>query len=209
MNAWPPDTAATPYYLQAGNGLSRTPPTDERATSHYCYDPARPTPVVGGTQFSPWAGQYNNRRLEARSDVLVFTSEPLREEIEVIGVVRMELYVRSSAEYTDFFGRLCDVSADGRSVNVCDGLFRIEPGTGERQPDGSLRIEIDLWATAYRFKRGHSLRVQVSSGAHPRWSRNLGTKNQLHGSEMRPADQTIYHDRLHPSMIVIPTISFA
>jgi putative CocE/NonD family hydrolase len=150
----------------------------------------------------------DNRTLEGRPDVLVYTTPPLTDDIEVIGPVRLELYVRSSLAHTDFFGRLCDVHANGRSVNICDGLFRIEPGQGEPQSDGSLQISVDMWATAHRFRRGHCLRLQVSSGAHPRWSRNLGTGEPLGtGTRMMAAEQTIYHDRAHPSALVLPITS--
>jgi predicted acyl esterase len=80
----------------------------------------------------------------------------------------------------------------------------VEPGKGERLPDGILRLEVSLWATANRFKRGHRIRLQVSSGAHPRWARNLGTgAHMTTGITMRPADQTVYHDSAHPSALVL------
>jgi hypothetical protein len=97
------------------------------------------------------------------------------------------------------------VQGDGRSLNVCDGLIRIQPGRGEPQPDGSLCIEVDMWATAYQFQPGHRLRLQVSSGAHPRISRNLGTGELLmHSTTMQAANQTIYHDPDHPSALLLP-----
>ena len=81
----------------------------------------------------------------------------------------------------------------------------MEPGRGKEQHDGSLRLEIDLWATAHRFGQGHRIRLQVSSGAHPRWSRNLGTgEPQAIGVRMQAADQSIYHDTAHPSAVVLP-----
>jgi hypothetical protein len=119
--------------------------------------------------------------------------------------VRLRLYVQSSTPYTDFFGRLCDVHGDGRSLNICDGLLRVEPGIGEIQPDGSQCLEISLNATAHRFLAGHRLRLQVSSGAHPRVSRNLGTGEPVLTSvRMVPSDQTIYHDPNHPSALILP-----
>ena len=151
------------------------------------------------------AGCVDNRSLEARPDVLIFTSAPLSRPVEVIGQPRLVLYARSSLAYTDFFGRLCDVYPDGRSMNVCDKLFRLEPGRGEAQPDGSIRLVLDLLPTAYRFSAGHRLRLQVSSGAHPRWNRNLGTGEPLvTGTEIRSAHQTIHHDQDHPSQLVLP-----
>lgn len=100
---------------------------------------------------------------------------------------------------------LSDLHPDGRSINLCDGLFRIEPGSGDAQPDGTLRIEIDLRATANRFLPGHRLRLLVSSGSHPRWNRNLGTGEPLAtATRMAAADQAVYHDRLHPSALILP-----
>ncbi len=203
MDSWPPPAREVRYYLRARRTLATEAPIDREETSAYTYNPANPTPALGGTQFSLFGGPMDNRKLEARSDVLTFTTTPLAAPLEVIGPVRLSLYVRSSLEYTDFFGRLCDVHPNGQSINICDGLFRIIPGKGERQADGSLRIEIDMWATAHRFKIGHSLRLQVSSGAHPRWARNLGTADPL-GTLMNIAQQTIYHDRGHPSALLLP-----
>src|SRR5262249_33942600 len=116
--------------------------------------------------------------------------------------------VRSSLAYTDFFGRLCDVSPNGESINICDGLFRVKPSKGQPQTDNSLCIEIEMWATAYRFAPTHRIRLQVSSGAHPRWSRNLGAGEMTAlDTEMKPAHQTIYHDVTHPSALVLPVFA--
>jgi hypothetical protein len=205
MDEWPPPCQETRYYLHDKHRLNTRPPQDDLETDHYCYDPADPTPYAGGAEFSVWAGPRDNRELEARPDVLKYTTAALHQAVEVIGPVCLELYVRSSLDYTDFFGRVCDVYPDGRSINVCDGLFRVLPGKGEPQPDGSLRIELDLWATAYRFQSGHRIRLLVASGAHPRWMRNLGTGQQF-GAEMKVAEQTVYHDSLHPSALVLPVI---
>ncbi len=205
FDAYPPRAKPTRYYL--GDPLCRKAPQNEDSGDRYTYDPADPTPALGGTQFGLPGGPRDNRPLERRADVLTYTSEPLYEDVEVIGAVCLELYVQSSCAYTDFFGRVCDVHPDGRSINICDGLFRIQPGKGEPQPDGSLRIEIDLWATAYRFREGHAIRLLVSSGAHPRWSRNLGTGEPMTTSTaMCVAQQTIYHDRAHPSALVLPVM---
>ncbi|HEX7973274.1 MAG TPA: CocE/NonD family hydrolase, partial [Anaerolineales bacterium] len=171
----------------------------------YIYDPRDPTPAVGGPLMNLQGGQQDNWTLEAREDVLTFTSPPLERDLEVIGTVRLKLYVRSSLENTDFFGRLCEVHPDGRSINVCDGMLRVEPGLGDLQPDGSLCLVIELWATANNFRRGHCLRLQVSSGAFPRWDRNLGSGEPLaDGTRMFPAHQTVYHDRNHPSELILP-----
>lgn len=207
LDAWPPPAEETRFHLHPDGQLSPESPPADAPPDRYRYDPADPTPAVGGALFgfSGKRGAVDNRELEARPDVLVYTTPPLREDVEVIGPVRLELYAGSNLAHTDFFGRLCDVRPDGESINVCDGLFRLEPGKIEPQPDGSSRVEIDMWATAYRFRRGHRLRLQVSSGAHPRWNRNLGTEEPTPtATTMLAAEQTVYHDREHPSAVVLP-----
>lgn len=207
MDEWPPPAEERRYYLDAGGRLSTTPPAEGVAPDGYRYDPADPTPIIGGTQFNTNAGRQDQGTLEARPDVLVFTLAPLDHPVEVIGPVRLALYARSSLEHTDFVGRLCDVGTDGRSTNVCDGLFRVRPGKGHPQPDGSLLVEVDMWATAYLFKPGHRIRLQVCSAAHPRWSRNTGSGEPLAtATRLIPADQTIYHDRTRPSALVLPVV---
>ena len=91
-----------------------------------------------------------------------------------MGEVSVDLFVRSSLEHTDFFARLCEVDPAGRSVNVCDALLRLVPGRPAPEPDGTIRVRFALWPAAHRFRRGHRLRLQVSSGAHPRYARNTG-----------------------------------
>ncbi len=205
MDDWPPPARETRYFLCGEGRLSTKGPASAPSADHYRYDPADATPVIGGALFNPQAGPRDNRPLEARPDVLCYTTPPLPADVEVIGPVRLELFVRSSQAHTDFVGRLCDVHPDGRSMNVCDGLFQVTPGKGERQPDGSLRIEIDMWATAHRFLQGHRIRLQVTSAAHPRWNRNLGTGEPIGAStNMVVAVQTIYHDDSHPSALVLP-----
>ena len=124
-------------------------------------DPADPTPAFGGPLFgmSGKRGPVDNRKLESRHDVLLYTTPPLESDLEVIGVMRLELYVRSSLEHTDFFGRLCDVEPSGRSINVSDGLLRVSPGNPESEADGTLRLRIELWPTAHSFEQGHCLRL--------------------------------------------------
>ncbi|MGH2517895.1 MAG: CocE/NonD family hydrolase, partial [Ktedonobacterales bacterium] len=137
----------------------------------------------------------------------VYTSAPLDQNVEVIGPVLADLYVRSSLEHTDFFARLCVVEPSGASTNLCDGILRLAPGTPPAHADGSRHIEIALWPTAYTFQRGQRLRVQVSSGAHPRFVRNLGGgEPEATATKMLTADQTIYHDPANPSALVLPIL---
>jgi putative CocE/NonD family hydrolase len=208
MRSWPPPSKKTLLFLAEDRRLSYERPGADEAPDRYIYDPADPTPAVGGPMMNLQGGPRDNRSLEARPDVLTYTTPPLQKEVEVIGPVTLVLHAKSSQEYTDFFGRLCDVAPNGRSTNVCDGLLRVEPAVGRLQPDGTLCLEISLWATAYLFQRGHRMRLQVSSGAFPRFSRNLGTgEPQLTATHMVTASQTIYHDAAHPSALVLPVTS--
>ena len=236
LDTWPPLSRPQEYFLHAHERLSTDACSPDSVPDRYHYDPANPTPVVGGPLFShAQAGPKDNRVLEARPDVLTYTTELLVEAVEIMGAPRVTLHVRSSLAHTDFFARLCDVPPDGRSLNITDGLMRVEPriseawlddghvepGTDESQsevshiesgashslPDGTLRVDVVLWPTAYRFRAGHSIRLQVSSGAHPRWSRNLGTGEPIgSGTRMLAADQTVYHDTTHPSSVSLPVI---
>ena len=147
----------------------------------------------------------DNRVLEARPDVVTYTSAPLAGDLEVAGEVVADLFVGSDREHTDFFARLCDVGPAGRSTNICDALLRLAPGRPERQPDGTIRARITLWPAAHRFRRGHRLRLQVSSGAHPRYARNPGTGDPLGTAvHLVPARQQVFHDPGHPSAVILP-----
>lgn len=209
---WPPaGQVPTPWYLRPGGGLDpdgldpdggAADGAEPGEPSRYRYDPADPTPTVGGPRLGGGGGPRDNRRLEARPDVLTFTGPVLPDALDVLGAVTAEIYLRSSRSCTDVFARLCDVSPDGRSTNVCDGIVRLTEAD-EPEADGVRRVQVELWPTAYRFRPGHRVRLQVSSGAHPRFDRNLGTGDQL-GTEMVPSDQEILHDRPHPSAVHLP-----
>ncbi|MBA3851785.1 MAG: CocE/NonD family hydrolase [Chloroflexi bacterium] len=204
LPAWPPPAVATSWYLGAGGRLAPQSPSDS-PPSRYRYDPADPTPTVGGVVLGRHAGSRDNRQLEARSDVLTFTSAVLDADLEIIGPVGAALHIRSNLDYTDVFVRLCDVEPGGRSINVCDGVRRVAPGTHRPDPDGVFTVAVALWPTAYRFRRGHRLRLQVSSGAHPRVARNVGSGEPLAtGTSLRVAQQEVFHDRMHPSAVILP-----
>jgi uncharacterized protein len=147
----------------------------EDGSDRYRYDPADPTPNLGGAIFAfTGAGPVDNATRESRTDVLSYTSEPLSEDLTIIGQAHATVRATASAPHVDFFVRLCDVSPDGVSININDGLFRVTPET-QVQADGSWTLEFTLHATAHSFRKGNRLRLQVSSGAHPRYARNLGT----------------------------------
>jgi uncharacterized protein len=209
---WPPPAQSLRWSLRPNGALTTTPPdaTDTTEPDRYRYDPADPTPAVGGNSLGLPArmGQHDNRALEARPDVLVYTSRPLARDMEVIGPVNADLYVASSLDHTDFFVRLCVVEESGKSLNLCDSILRLTPENFAPDPDGVRHIQIALWPTAYRFRRGQRVRVQVSSGAHPRFARNTGTgEPQATATKLLVADQAVYHDPAHPSAITLPVLT--
>jgi putative CocE/NonD family hydrolase len=125
--------------------------------------------------------------------------------VEAIGPVRVELWVRSDSPHFDVFARVCDVDRTGASWNVCDAIVRIAPGRFDPTDDGTRKVAFDLWPTAHRFAGGHRVRLQVSSGAHPRYMRNPGTgEDPIAATSTRPIDIEILHDRAHPSALVLP-----
>ncbi|MEU6643353.1 CocE/NonD family hydrolase [Saccharomonospora sp. NPDC046836] len=202
---WPPARAiAQRWYLHAGGTLTPERPQMREDVTGFQYDPTHPVPTVGGHGVlwpgSP-SGPMDQAAVEARDDVLVFTSPRLSHDLDVTGRVRVVLYASSSAPSTDWVARLCDVHPDGRSINLCDGIVRVT--TVSRGVD---RYEIDLWSTSNVFLRGHRLRVHITSSSFPRWDRNLNTGDQdaVHSHVAR---QRVHHDAEHPSHIEIPVIT--
>jgi putative CocE/NonD family hydrolase len=174
FDTYPP---APPQYQELFIGAERvlapTPAAD--GSDHYRYDPSDPTPNLGGAIFAfTGAGMVDNAAREGRSDVVSYTSAPLSEDLTIIGQTNVRLHARATLPHVDFFLCLCEVSLNGISRNICDGLFRVTPQT-PKQPDGSWRLDFPLHATAHLFRTGTRLRLQVSSGAHPRFARNPGT----------------------------------
>lgn len=205
---FPPDNIQpTALYLHENGELSADMPHNE-APDMYIYHPENPTPYIGGTQFHLWnAGKRDNRRVEKRDDVLIYTTAPLSAPIEIIGYVRLQVYVYTDVACADFYGRLCDVHPDGRSYNICDGLMRLSKKATSPLPDGTYCIEVDMWATAHHFKAGHRLRLQIASAAHPRWARNLCVDEPfLTCTDYQQAHQQIFHDADHPSALLLPMV---
>jgi putative CocE/NonD family hydrolase len=203
LEDWPPPADAVPWFLQPSGGLGRDVPP-QSAPDMYRYNPQDPTPSVGGIGMLT-GGAVDNRSLEARSDVLVYTSDPLTSPLLVLGPVEAELWVGSSLENVDFFVRLCDVWPDGRSINVCDGLQRFGPHSIAREDDGAFRARVALWPAGHRFAPGHRLRVQVSSGSHPVYARNLGTGEAVAtATTTLVSDQLVHHSPGRPSFLTVP-----
>lgn len=204
----PPGTERRRLYLRAGGGLDGEAPAGEDAPpSRYRYDPAEPTPAFGGPLLMERRPVRDNRPLEARSDVLTFTGEPLAADLDAIGPVAAEVWIRSSREDTDLFARVCDVDPEGASWNVTDALIRLSPDEPPRDADGIAHVRLDLWPIAHRFRAGHRIRVQISSGAHPRYARNPGTgEDPLRATRLLAADQEVFHDAARPSSVELSVV---
>jgi uncharacterized protein len=182
------------WFLHADRSLAPTAPQPDAQASELSYDPADPVPTRGGNGvLSPGfaSGPVEQARVESRDDVLVFTSEPLQQELEVTGPVSVVLHAASSAPSADWVARLCDVHPDGRSYNLCDGIVRITENADRLQ-----RVEIDLWSTSNAFLPGHRLRVHITNSSFPRWDRNPNL-----------ARQHIHHASDHPSWIELPVVA--
>lgn len=209
---WPvPGARRSAFYLGNGGTLSDTAPQHPSEPDRYAYDPANPTPTVGGSIVSYLypPGSVDVSGVQRRLDVLTYTSEPLERNLDVVGPLRMVLYATSSAEDTDFAVRLSDIFPDGRAIQLQNGVLRARYRNPEGAPEflepGRVyRLEIDMWATANRFKAGHRLRVDISSADFPRFDRNAN-RGGAPGSPI-PAVQMIFHDPDRPSHLVLAVL---
>jgi hypothetical protein len=209
LPSWPPPgTGERTLWLGAGGELADEPPDggqEGEGGDGYRYDPSDPTPSVGGPVLLARHPVVDNRELEARADVLTYTTPPLAETVEAVGPVRVRLWASASSDDFDLFARVCDVDPEGRSWNVCDALTRVAPDRFDRAGDGAWPVAFELWPTAHRFAAGRRIRLQVSSGAHPRYARNPGTgEDPATATELRAVDVRILRDAEHPSALVLP-----
>jgi putative CocE/NonD family hydrolase len=182
----------------------------------FTYDPANPVPTVGGPlccdaiHLAP--GPRDQKEVEARPDVLVYTAEPLDEDLEVTGPVTLDLFAKSSAVDTDFTAKLVDVGPDGVAINLTEGILRARyrESTSEAKPivPGQVyEYKIDMWSTSNVFLKGHRIRLEVSSSNFPRFDRNLNTgKDASTDSNFVKATNTILHDAAHPSALILPVV---
>ncbi|WP_373692345.1 CocE/NonD family hydrolase [[Mycobacterium] kokjensenii] len=195
MPDWPPQTADRSWWLQPGEGLSETPlPGDAADSVCFTYDPADPTPTVGGRLLAPGGGYQRDDKLARRADVLAFTGAALTDDVTVFGSPVVELAHSSDTPYVDVFVRVSEVDARGRSRNVSDGYRRLENACG------TVRIELD--EIAHRFAAGSRIRLLIAGGNHPRYARNLGTgEPAISGAAMRTATHTV---RLAGSRLLLP-----
>ena len=224
---WPPAGAQTVrYYLHSGghaNGLngdgvlSTNPPGGNEPVDEFVYDPAHPAPTQGGSlccdEAGLGSGPRDQRAVEGRQDVLVFTSPAFPKDFEVTGPVSVELYAESSAVDTDFTAKLSDVWPNGYSQNLAEGIRRSRYRDSSEKmtlmvPGVTYKFTIDLWATSNVFLSGHRMRLEVSSSNFPRFDRNLNTgEDQGHSSRMMKATNIVVHDGEHPSAVVLSVMA--
>jgi uncharacterized protein len=209
LRHWPPPhTVERRLWVGDDRRLVEVEPSAESGPGdRYRYDPMDPTPSLGGPILFTRTPVVDNRPLEARADVLTYTTAPLPATSEAIGPVRVELWVRTSLPFFDMFARVCDVDRDGASWNVCDALARVAPGGYQQADDGSWRIAFNLWPLGHRFAPGHRIRLQVSSGAHPRYARNPGTGEDVFtATTLQPVDIELLRGPRHPSALILPRV---
>jgi hypothetical protein len=223
---WPlPDTQYHPYYLHSGGQantlhgdgtLSTESPGDE-PPDVYLYNPLRPVPTVGGQVILPGGnamGPRDQREVELRDDVLVYSTPVLDHLVEVIGPIELCLFVASSARDTDFTGKLVDVYPDGRAMILTEGILRARYRNSFTElellePDTVYEIQLNLWAAANVFLPGHRIRLEVSSSNFPRFDRNSNTGGEIANEtadQYQPAINRIFHDAAHPSRLILPII---
>jgi hypothetical protein len=227
-DTWPiPGARYTRYYfhsrgkansLHGDGGLGTAAPGDQPPDT-YVYDPGNPVPTLGGSaccgeDVTPITmGPRDQRPAEERADVLVYTTPPLEEDVEVTGPVSVMLYAASDARDTDFTAKLVDVFPDGYAMNVAQGIIRARyRDSWERpallEPGRLYQYTIDLWSTSNCFLRGHRIRVEISSSNFPQFDRNPNTGHPFGlDAELRPARQTVFHDADHPSHILLPIVA--
>ena len=201
--------------LRGDGSLSTAAPRSE-PSDHYVYDPLNPAPTIGGPlccdspHLAP--GPKDQRAVEARDDVLIYTTPGFVQDTEVTGPVSLELFAQSSAVDTDFEAKLVDVAPDGFAQNLTEGIIRARYRNSQEKPElmnpGQIyKFVIDLWSTSNVFLKGHALRLEISSSNFPRFDRNLNTgEAQAWAQKYVSARNTIYHDAEHPSALIVAIV---
>jgi uncharacterized protein len=224
--SWPLDRAKeTRYFLSsggnanssAGDGVLTTTEGGSPAADSFTYDPANPVPTIGGPlccdSMHMARGPRDQADLEKRSDVLIYSTPPLNEDVEVTGPVVLDLFAKSSAVDTDFTAKLVDVWPTGFAQNLTEGILRArfrKSTEGEPTPitPGEVyEYRIDLWSTSNVFRKGHRIRLEVSSSNFPRFDRNLNTgKDSATSGVFVKARNTVVHDAAHRSALLLPVV---
>lgn len=224
---WPPASVSyVDYYFHSsgranslnGNGTLSQDSASDEWPDVFIYDPRDPVPSLGGRSccvagLAPM-GPADQRPIEVRNDVLVFTTAPLEEDLEVTGPVTVVLWASSTAKDTDFTVKLVDVHPGGRSINVCDGIIRARFRDSLSDPQPILpgevyRYEIHVGSTSNLFRRGHRIRALVSSSSFPAYDRNANTGSDpgdVVEGDMKVATQTVFHDSRRSSHVRLPVV---
>ena len=226
---WPPPARPRRFYLEsrghanslAGDGSLRlgdpagSAPLPS-AADRFVFDPHNPVPTTGGAaccnpKVFPW-GPKDQRAVEQRPDVLVYTTPPLRRDLQVVGAIKVVLYAATSARDTDFTAKLVDVFPNGRAQILTDGILRLRYRKSLEKPElarpGEIcNLTIDAGVTGNVFQKGHRIRLEISSSNFPRFDRNPNTGDPVaDATELRKASQTVYHDARRPSYLLLPVL---
>jgi len=225
-DTWPPKQAqSVSYYLDSdggansavGNGRLTTTKPAKHSMDAFTYDPLRPVMSRGGSSccFSAalQGGSFDQADIEMRSDVLIYTTTPLAQAVEIAGPVKVSLYLSSDRKDTDLSIKLIDVYPDGRAFNLDENIQRVRWREGWDKPvfmeQGKVyKVDIGPLETSNSFLPGHRIRIEVSSSNFPRFDRNLNTGgNNYDEKEPLVAHNVIHHGPAFPSMIVLPIVS--
>ncbi|HUT37094.1 MAG TPA: CocE/NonD family hydrolase [Planctomycetota bacterium] len=211
-DTWPPAASKpTKLYLAKGK-LAPEPPKQDEAPSAFTYDPAKPVPTLGGNNLIIPKGMKDHRKNAERPDVRQFLTEPLDRDLAVVGTMRAHLFVSSSAPDTDFTAMLLDVRPDGYQANIQDGIVRCRYREGRGKPKllkpgEVVEVEIDLWSTAYVFKKGNRIALHISSSNFPRFDRNLNVADHpASWAKPQAAENKLYHDPAHASYVELSVL---
>ncbi|HEX4165153.1 MAG TPA: CocE/NonD family hydrolase [Bryobacteraceae bacterium] len=222
---WPlARTKYTPFYLSSrghansgsGDGELSRQPSGKNPHDVFLYDPRNPVPTAGGAiccepKILP-PGPLEQVAVERRGDVLVYTSPPLQQNVEVTGPVKAVLYVSTSANDTDFTAKLVDLAKDGSALSVCDGIQRLRYRLSLGKPvfvkrNAVYQISVDAGVTSYQFAAGHRIRLEVSSSNFPRFDRNMNSAGaNSDATKMTRAKQTVFHEKNYPSAVILPVV---
>ena len=209
-DTWPVPSERVPYYFRKDGVLTPDKPTGQGDSATYRYDPKNPVPTRGGGNLTIKKGPMDQRPVESRPDVVLFTTPVLTEPVEATGRITVKLWASSSCKDTDFAAKLCDVYPDGRSMLVLDGIIRARYrdtlGRPTLMTPGTVcEFDIDLWSTSLIFNKGHRIRVAISSSNAPRFGPNPNTGDLGYDVDKAVvARNTVYFDKDRPSHIILP-----
>jgi putative CocE/NonD family hydrolase len=222
LAGWPaPGSAERTWHLHSeghansryGDGrLHESLASGESPPDAWVHDPDRPVPFITPSSSAQIGGPDDYSGVETRGDVLVYTSDPLSEPLDVVGPVRLVAFVSTSAQDTDVTAKLIDLHPGGFAQRLCDGLVRLSYRAGHDQPqpvqpETVYEVEVVMWDTAQRFLAGHCIRLEVASSAHPKFATNLGTGgDESEATDAVVAHNRIYHDAARPSRLLLTVL---